>query len=95
MTGQTVSLQAQNKLNVWEHVSVVYDAQKKKMSLYVDGKLEGTAENYIPTSEGGPLSLMFGQHRNQQWGFKGSMDEIKCFKGVLTEKEILTLYENK
>ena len=95
MTGQTVSLQAQNKLNVWEHVSVVYDAQKKKMSLYVDGKLEGTAENYIPTSEVGPLSLMFGQHRNQQWGFKGSMDEIKCFKGVLTEKEILTLYENK
>ncbi|MFE0332579.1 LamG domain-containing protein, partial [Streptomyces sp. NPDC058960] len=74
---------------VWAHVAGVYDADTKKISLYLNGTLQATVDSGTAWKATGPLQ--FGRAiyaDNYVDYFQGSVDEAAVWQRVLTPKEI-------
>ncbi len=75
----------------WHHVAGTYDAAAGKVSIYVDGALEGTkAAGGALRQVGSPLTIganfYMSELRNP---FAGAIDEVAVFGRALAEAEIL------
>lgn len=84
LAGATVS-----QLNTWYHVAMTHDGLK--LRLYLNGILDGALDavgEVVPTSNpvgtgGNPLPVFF----------QGIIDEAQIFSRVLTDAEILSIYQ--
>ncbi|WP_459755816.1 LamG-like jellyroll fold domain-containing protein [Streptomyces sennicomposti] len=74
---------------VWTHVAGVLDAGSRKISLYLNGRLQATADTGTPWTANGPLQIGRGL-----WGdaftdyLQGSMDEVSVWQRALTAEQI-------
>ena len=85
----------------WHHLSVLRDQTGGTVSLYIDGELEGapatTPLSDLAVAAGG---LILGQEQDVVGGvfnvnqrFRGSMDDLRFYRRVLTEDEISQLVD--
>jgi len=75
----------------WHNIVAIRDVVKKKVILYLDGKLEDIQDD---KTEGevcneGPLKI------GNSWGFDfdGCLDEVKIYNRLLTKEEIVSSYK--
>lgn len=81
-------------LDQWNHVCVKRD-RNKKIFMYLNGKKvsESDGEFEITTRN---LPLTVGAYvGGSGYGFMGAIDEVKIYKGELTEEEIFNEYKKK
>jgi hypothetical protein len=76
-------------LGVWTHLLGVYDANAKTMTLYVNGRSQGsTSFTYVPWKATGPLELgWFRFGGNHGAAFTGSIDDVKAYPRILSAAE--------
>jgi hypothetical protein len=80
----------QISLNKWHHVVVTYDNTNTKF--YIDGRLDSTyKENRLPDIN--KQSIFIG--RTDASYFKGIIDEVKIYKGALTDAEVVAEYKRE
>ncbi|MFC7895436.1 LamG domain-containing protein [Streptomyces sp. NPDC057381] len=85
ITEQTVTATQPAARGVWTHLAAVYDASKKQISLYVNGRLQGSdTVSAAWAAEGG---LQIGRvlwRGNYTDYFAGSIDEVTVWQQALT-----------
>ncbi|MER6127102.1 LamG domain-containing protein [Streptomyces sp. NPDC001795] len=83
-------------LKVWTHVTGVYNSQDRTISLYVNGRLQGSPVALPSTSDAttangnlqfGRASFTPGSYQNY---WRGRVDEVAVWQRVLTDDEIAT-----
>ena len=81
--------------NNWIHLVVVRTLTDRK--IYVNGQLSVsyTAISPIPPYYSAPISATVGSRYNATQTFKGKIDDIKIYKGTLTDEEVLLLYNEE
>jgi hypothetical protein len=73
-------VQAPATAGEWTHLAGVYDAEAKKVRLYVNGRLAGSAPHTTPWN--GADVLRIGT------AFAGGVDEVKLYDRVLSDAEV-------
>ncbi|HAH87360.1 MAG TPA: hypothetical protein DCL60_08315, partial [Armatimonadetes bacterium] len=77
-------------LNQWHYVAVTYDNENVKF--YLDGRLDSVyKENRLP--EINKQSIFIGSTYAKGRYFKGIIDEVKIYKGALTDAEVVEEYK--
>ena len=80
----------------WQHVAAVFDADRKSISLYVNGKQESTAELQDVSLFATDEATYIGNRPFQGDEFKltidGALDEIAIFPTALRAQEIDSMY---
>lgn len=80
--------------NEWYHFALSFDASTREWKMYVNGNLEKTGiAGYIVTSAKILYLGAFGP--NATYKFNGALDEFRFYKQVLTDSQILELYNMK
>ncbi|WP_433346316.1 LamG-like jellyroll fold domain-containing protein [Micromonospora sp. CA-111912] len=80
-------------VNTWTHLTGVFDAGTKEMSLYVNGSLSGSGTNPSPWNGLTPLSvggILIGPNEVQL--VNGAIDNVQIFQETLSADEVGTLY---
>ena len=79
----------------WQHVVFVNDVENRQVSWYVNGELDSTKE-----AGSGAVNeltdLLIGCHKNGQddpMYFRGLMDEISIYEGIMTVAEAKAIYD--
>ncbi|MFC0037038.1 LamG-like jellyroll fold domain-containing protein [Actinomadura rayongensis] len=81
------------ELNEWVHLVGVHDATAKKIYLYVNGVLTGTADNPNPWHGEGALTIGRNKYHGQTSSYwHGYIDDVKVFDRVLVPDDIPVLY---
>lgn len=74
---------------VWTHVAGVHDAVTKKVSLYVNGKLQASVDAGTPWSANSNMEIGRTIYAdNYVDNFKGSVDEVNVWQRALSAKEV-------
>ncbi|MEU1184051.1 LamG domain-containing protein [Streptomyces sp. NPDC005820] len=74
---------------VWTHVAGVYDADAKKVSLYINGELQGTVDSVTAWKGSGPVQIGRGIWADTFTDyFKGSIDEPAVWQRALSAQAI-------
>jgi TolB protein len=85
------------KESEWAHVVATFDPQRKKIAIYLDGKLSAERDRpdgQIGSAAGYPLDLgHYVTTKSQQ--FRGRMDEVRVFNRPLTADEIAKEYRSQ
>ena|GEM_PF-2708664 len=78
--------------DTWYHVAGTYDG--KKQILYVNGSpVDTLIKDFVVLDNHHPLLIGTGENRRY---LKGKIDDLRFYKGILSEAEILNLYlENR
>ena len=78
-------------LGNWHHVATTYDGSNVK--IYIDGSLDvSVPQTFAPATNTQPL--LFGAGRdNDQFFFQGLIDEVEIFNRVLSDAEIMAIFE--
>lgn len=86
----TLAAKAALKKEEWAFVAAVFDKEKKKVAIYVDGELSAErerADGAIGVVLGYPLELgHYCASKTQQ--FKGRLDEVRLYNRALSAREI-------
>jgi len=78
------------KLNQWSHVVVTYDNYKVKF--YINGRLDSVyEETRLPYTN--DQSVFIGSVYKDGRYFKGIIDEVKIYRGALTDQEVEEEYQ--
>lgn len=81
----------------WQHVTITYDTDTKKVTFYVNGESDG--EKAAGNAETNALTdLLIGRHKNagnDPLSMRGLVDEIRVYDKVLTAEEAKAVYESK
>ena len=85
-------------LNTWSLVIITVDGITGATRMYLNDVLVGSSSimPVIPTSSSTstyPI-ITIGNHPAFDWGFKGSLDEIRLYNRILNPSEITYLYSN-
>ncbi|MGW1776788.1 LamG-like jellyroll fold domain-containing protein [Streptomyces sp. NPDC002104] len=84
----TVSSVGRKTVKTWAVLTAVYDAEKKMISLYVEGKKAGEAAVPGIWQNSGPLQLGRARQANAWAGaFKGSMNQIRTYESAFTAEQ--------
>lgn len=82
--------------NSWQHVIAIRDVEQKQIRIYINGVLRGTKADgtgNIAQTE----NLVIGNTNNPNAeptnAFRGLIDEVTIYKGVLTDAEIVEHYQ--
>ncbi|MFV2179320.1 LamG domain-containing protein [Actinomadura sp. LOL_011] len=82
----------------WNHVAIVYDALRDRVSLYVDGSLEATAESQVGrvrAFEAANGGLQVGRNKlgavNGTEFWPDAIDDIWAYQGALTQEQVSSL----
>ena len=76
----------------WHHVAGVYDGEKQKMYLYIDGQLELSGDAPDPIHENNE-PVLIGENSQATGRFwNGWIDEVRIYSRPLTTNEIAELY---
>ncbi|WP_030180117.1 LamG domain-containing protein [Streptomyces sp. NRRL S-813] len=88
-TLHTAAAQQATPRGVWTHVAGVFDAGNKKISLYVNGRLQATAAAGTPWKASGPLQIGRGLWNDAFTDYlQGSVDEVSVWQRALTPEEL-------
>ncbi|HEY8472992.1 MAG TPA: LamG-like jellyroll fold domain-containing protein [Natronosporangium sp.] len=78
-------------LSEWAQVVGVYDQEQGEIRIYVNGRLEGSAEATVqPSADTG---LMIGNGGSGR--FYGTVDTVRAYQSALTDDQIAGLYEQE
>ncbi|WP_262379521.1 LamG-like jellyroll fold domain-containing protein [Nonomuraea sp. PA05] len=80
------------RLNEWTHLTGVYDSAAGQISLYVNGRLEGTAAVTAPWNATGPLTIgrgKVGGAASEYW--PGDVDEVRAYGRAMFADEVADL----
>jgi len=80
------------EIGAWTHLIGVYEPTAHKISLYVNGKLEGTADAVLSTATAGALvvgAAKNGGNRTEQ--FSGAIDQFQAWDRQITPAEVSAL----
>ncbi|MFF3216147.1 LamG-like jellyroll fold domain-containing protein [Streptomyces sp. NPDC002886] len=84
----TVSSTGKKTVKTWAVLLAVYDAEKKMIHLYVDGKQAGEAAVPGIWQNSGPLQLGRARHQDAWAGaFKGAMNQIRIYESAFTPEQ--------
>ncbi|HEX8343309.1 MAG TPA: LamG-like jellyroll fold domain-containing protein, partial [Actinoplanes sp.] len=76
-------------LNTWTHLTGVYDQSAKTTSLYVDGKLQGTAAVDATSGFHGPLTIGRGRWEGRDTDrWPGAISDVQVYQQALTEAQV-------
>lgn len=80
-------------LNTWAQLVGVFNASDGRLSLYVNGVLQGTATDPAPFASSGPLAIGRAKYNGQltDW-FDGAINQVKVWNVALTAAEVATVY---
>lgn len=84
----TVAAEGLNTVKTWSILTAVHDAEKKKISLYVEGKkaAEAPVAGIWPNS--GPLQIGRARHQNAWAGaFKGEMNFMRIYASAFSDEQ--------
>lgn len=85
ITEQKVTATQSAARGVWTHLAAVYDAATKQISLYVNGRLQGSATVSAAWAAEGPLQIGRVLWRDAYTDyFAGSIDEVTVWQQALT-----------
>ncbi|MEU5337805.1 LamG domain-containing protein, partial [Streptomyces asoensis] len=88
-TLRKVSAPKPSPRGVWTHVVGVHDAQAKKISLYLNGVLQSTADSGTAYKGSGPLQIGRGIWADTYTDyFMGSVDEPKTWQRALSSEAV-------
>ena len=80
------------QLNTWTHLVGVYDGGTGKLSLYVNGTLEGTATDNTPFASNGSLAIGRAFYDGGDTdGFDGLITEVKVYDVALSASQVAAL----
>lgn len=82
-------------LNTWHHYVISFD--DSSISFYMDGVLQGQAVKQFRTQYYGPDSVLIGysgSRKNNRY-MRGMIDDIRFYHGVLSQDEVMELYQEK
>lgn len=83
--------------NQWQHVTITYNTDTKKVTYYVNGESDG--EKAAGDAETNALTdLLVGRHKNagnDPLSMRGLVDELRVYEKVLTADEAKAVYEEK
>jgi Concanavalin A-like lectin/glucanases superfamily/VanZ like family len=85
-------------LRSWYHVAGVYDAEARRLDVYLNGKLDnGALIGPVTGTQHSSRSELFVGRRSDLTGyaFAGSIDDIRIYSFALTNKDILADMEGK
>lgn len=79
--------------NEWVHVICIRDVEEKKLRLYINGKLAVSGDD--KTGDIGTIEKMAIGNCNSAYenAFKGLMDDLSIYQGVLTAEEVEDHYQ--
>jgi hypothetical protein len=79
--------------NTWYHFALSYDTSTKAWKMYVNGKQEksGTANESVTN---GSVYYIGAYGPNSLYNFNGLLDDYRFFKKVLTDTEVMEIYNN-
>ena len=78
----------------WHHVCKKHDSAAKELTLWVDGKLEGSISTAALKTTSNNVKPYIGDREQGDCDFNGSIDEVMIFKHALTKKQIEDLYNS-
>ncbi len=79
----------------WHHVAITFQASKKQLTFYVDGKPDGGGQVAAEPDVSGHI-VRVGLAARNFWapnGFKGDIDDVRIYDKVLSPPEIKARYE--
>ncbi len=79
-------------VNTWYHVAVTYDASATTMKLYLNGSLVSGPNTFVSSIPNNSFVQIgnFGTGINDNFGFAGSIDEVRIWNVARTAAEIST-----
>ncbi|MEV7252875.1 LamG domain-containing protein [Streptomyces cyaneofuscatus] len=78
--------------DAWQHLTGVYDAEKRQIRLYVDGRLQGTAERTSSWRANGPFTVGRGLREGDKADkYKGYIDDVRVFQRAVSAAEATAL----
>lgn len=80
--------------NRWAHLTAVYAATTKKMTLYVDGKPAGSIDRAsAPWNAAGPFTVGCARYTGIAVDrFAGSVSDVRAWRGALTAAEVARVH---
>jgi alpha-N-arabinofuranosidase len=89
-----VSAQAAPQLGVWYHLVGIFDGTSIK--LYVNGELQGSQPFTAGWSANGATIIGRARYNGRDADFfKGQIDDVRLYQGVLTDQEVVALAEGQ
>lgn len=92
-----VSSASDAQMDVWTHLTGVYDAARKELRLYVNGELEGTKSvSFTPFNATGSLlvgHILWHGALGDQW--HGGIDDVALYQGAMSSSAVATMYRFK
>ncbi|WP_162602676.1 LamG-like jellyroll fold domain-containing protein [Streptomyces spongiicola] len=77
----------------WTHLTSVYDASTAKVSLYVNGALQGTDDVSAPWSANGDLQIGRVRYQGSYTGFwPGGIDDVQVYGEALTGSQVSAVH---
>lgn len=89
--GRTILESQHPAINEWHHIAYSFDGEEHLF--YIDGRQ--TAQSFVKPQKGTPHMLMFGNYPGGNQFFKGCLDDVKIYKGTLSNTAINDLYKNR
>ncbi len=80
--------------NTWYFVTIVFDAAKSEMSVYINETLEANNNNTFWSAAGNPTTFGVILNPTEQF-FDGILDDIRIYNRALTVGEIQQIYREK
>jgi hypothetical protein len=77
---------------VWTHLAGTFDLAKHQLTLYVDGRPQGTAVNPQPANAAGPVAIGSaerGGHQDRFW--RGKVDDVRVWDRLVFGPELAAL----
>jgi hypothetical protein len=93
--GNTANVTWQQYNNTWTHFAVVNNSSTLSASLYINGKLTGSAAYRNPTTNAGVGDLTVGGYvysSATNYNFKGEIDDFRIYTGSLSSKQVESIY---
>ncbi|MGA3540861.1 LamG-like jellyroll fold domain-containing protein [Micromonosporaceae bacterium DT194] len=85
------------EVDVWTHLTGVYDAGRKQLRLYVNGEFESTQDvAFTPMASSGSLLVGRALWRGEitdRW--TGGIDDVTLHQGALTDTSVFILYNSQ
>lgn len=88
--GQAITSTTAIYPNTWYHAVGVYDTKTGIASLYINGRIDVSANLTFNTSKSGIVTI--GSYSTSQYFFNGNIDEVRIYNRALSPAEAQELY---
>ncbi|MFC9648753.1 LamG-like jellyroll fold domain-containing protein [Streptomyces sp. NPDC056937] len=79
-------------MDTWQHLTGVFDAEKRQILLYVDGRLQSTAAHHSTWEANGPFTVGRGLWEGEKADrYKGYVDDVRAYQRAMSASEIAAL----